>query len=166
MFRLIRSFLILLVANSFVVNASAQSYKALPQNIFEVLGTAPLSGEGAVKIYQSNKLLYLVGKVSPEYAYLLENESKAQAVQGYRILFFNSNMPKAKAMAYDRQDILRALAPEYSTYIHFNSPFWRVEFGDFKNREEAVKVLRELSRKLPNWKKEAYIVKTQIRAYN
>ncbi len=144
------------------IRLSAQQYKALPQSIFEVLQS---KGEelGDVQINQPNTLLSLVGRVSPRYGRILIGESNAQVVYGYRIVYFNSNAPKAKSIIYARQGTLRKLAPEYPTYIHFNAPFWRLQLGDFRTREEAREVLRELKKDLPSWHKEAYIIRDKIR---
>ncbi len=141
---------------------SAQQYKALPQSIFEVLQS---KGEnlGDVQINQPNTLLSLVGRVSPKYGRILIGESNAQVTYGYRIIYFNSNAPKAKSIIYARQETLRKLAPEHPTYIHFNAPFWRLQLGDFQTKEEAQEVLKELRKILPNWHKEAYIIKDKIR---
>ncbi len=152
--------ILLLLSQS--VKLSAQQYKALPQSIFEVLQS---KGEdlGDVQINQPSTLLGLVGRVSPRYGRILIGESNAQVVYGYRIIYFNSNAPKAKSIIYARQETLRKLAPEYPTYIHFNAPFWRLQLGDFQTREEARDVLKKLKRKLPRWHKEAYIIRDKIR---
>ncbi len=141
---------------------SAQHYKALPQSIFEVL---QVDGQdmGTVEIRQPNRLLSLVGRVSPQFGRVLIGEGNARVVYGYRIIYFNSNAPKAKAIAYDRKEKLKKVAPEYPTYIHFNAPFWRLQLGDFATREEAREVLKELRKSLPYWRKEAYIIKDKIR---
>ncbi len=153
----------LLFANS--IELSAQQYKALPQSIFEVLESQE-ENFGEVKIIQPTRLLSLVGRVSPRYGRILASESNAQVVYGYRIIFFNGNAPKAKGIAYARQNTLKELAPEYPTYIHFNSPFWKLQLGDFPTREEAREALRQLKKSLPNWKREAYIVRDRIRLIN
>ncbi len=141
----------------------AQQYKALPQSIFEVLEVQEGENIGEVVINQPSRLLSLVGRVSPRYGRILAGESNAQVVYGYRIVYFNSNAPKAKAIAYARQEKLKDIAPEYPTYIHFNAPFWRLQLGDFPSREEAREVLRKLNKDLPYWQKEAYIVRDRIR---
>ncbi len=158
---------ILLLATSLLLGSTtllkAQQYKALPQSIFEVLRGQNGENTGEVVINQPNRLLSLVGRVSPRYGRILAGESNAQVVYGYRIVYFNSNAPKAKAIAYARQGKLKDIAPEYPTYIHFNAPFWRLQLGDFPTRAEAREVLRKLKKTLPYWQKEAYIVRDRIR---
>ncbi len=151
---------VILCSNRVVVYS--QNYEALPQSIFEVL-RIKTNDMGEVQITQSNRLLSLVGRVSPKYGRVLSNEINTQVVYGYRIIYFNSNNPKAKATAYLRQEELRKLAPEYATYIRFNAPFWRLQLGDFRTKAEALEVLKELKKTLPKWHKEAYVVKDRIR---
>ncbi len=150
---------------SFQTAIKAQQYKALPQSIFEVLKT-PSNNGGKIEIIQPNRLLALVGRVSPKYGRVLANESSAQVAYGYRIIYFNSNDPKAKAIAYQRQEELKEIAPEYPTYIHFNAPFWHLQLGDFTTKEEAIKVMGVLKNRLPIWNNEAYIIRDRIRIVN
>ncbi len=150
----------LLLTNT--IKLSAQQYKALPQSIFEVLVGQGENG-GEVEIKQTHKLMSLVGRVSPKYGRILVGESNARVVYGYRIIFFNSNAPKAKSIAYARQEELRQIVPEQATYIHFNAPFWKLQLGDFTTKEEAKSTLKQLQKVLPYWKKEAYIIRDRIR---
>ncbi len=149
-----------------ITQLKAQQYMALPQSIFEVLQGEEGNNIGVIQISQPNRLMSLVGRVSPKYGRILAGESNAQVVYGFRIVFFNSNTPKAKAIAYERQEILKEIAPEQPTYIHFNAPFWRLQLGDFPTQIEAEEVLNKLKKSLPYWQKEAYIVRNKIRLIN
>ncbi len=149
-----------------ITQLKAQQYTALPKSIFEVLQGEDGNNIGVIQINQPNRLMSLVGRVSPKYGRILAGESNAQVVYGYRIVYFNNNAPKAKNIAYERQETLKNIAPEYPTYIHFNAPFWRLQLGDFPTQAEAKEVLNKLKKVLPHWQKEAYIVKDRIRLIN
>lgn len=139
--------------------------KAIPSSIFEAIeGDVP--GEGRVIIEQSDKLLRLVGTVSNKYGRVLGREGNTSLMMGYRIQFFNGNMPSSKSEAYAREAIIRGLTSEYASYVVFKAPFWRLVVGDFTSIAEAREVRNRLVKQLPSWAKESYVVKDKVRILN
>ena len=76
---------------------------------------------------------------------LLANATK---VDGYRVQVYaggNSRADKQRAQQIGAE--VKALFPELPVYVHFYSPRWICRVGNFRNNEEATKVLQELRRR-------------------
>lgn len=160
-----RIFLVLFLIVFSSLTALAQGKRATPRNIFEALeGVAP--GEGVVVIEQSQALRDLVGGVSVKYRGVLGREGNTTLLQGYRIQVYNSNLASSKSEAERRAAQVRRLAPEYRPYITYNAPFWRLVVGDFVSQEAAKGARQKLSKVLPAWFKESYVVRDKVRIIN
>lgn len=150
------------------VVAPTKSYspsKATPRTIFEALEGEAV-GEGIVVIEQSNELKRLVGGISTKYSSILGREGNTTIMHGYRIQVYNSNLAQGKAEMERRASEIRRLAPQYSCYTSYNAPFWRLVLGDFVSREAARQAQNKLSKLLPQWFKEAYVVRDKVRIIN
>lgn len=147
-------------------NADRQKQmKASPRNIFEALeGNA--AGQGRVIIRQSESVRRSVGGVSRKYSSVLGREGNTTIVMGYRIQFFNGNLPNSRAEAYGRAAQIRQINPELACYTSYNAPFWKLVVGDYATMEAARVAQRELVSKLPKWAKESYIVRDKVRILN
>ncbi|GAB1416394.1 hypothetical protein MASR2M117_18000 [Paludibacter sp.] len=95
---------------------------------------------------------------------LTENFSTSAAfVNGFRVQVFSSNAHSfAKDQAFKLEQMLNETFPEYKVYVTYSSPFWKVRVGDFLTQQEARVFSDELTRKLPNLKKETYTVKDRV----
>ena len=67
-------------------------------------------------------------------------------VYGYRVQVFFGNDRK---QAYNEQARFNSLYPEYSTYISYTQPNYRVKVGDFRTRAEAQRLMTELRPEFP-----------------
>lgn len=136
-----------------------------PRNIFEALASET-PGEGAVMIIQPEQVRQLVGGVSSRYGSVLGREGNISLLQGFRIQFYNSNLPGAKAEAERRASEIKMQAPNHPCYISYNAPFWRLVVGDFLSSAEAKAVRSELLKLLPAWGRDSYVVKDKVRILN
>ena len=97
---------------------------------------------GVVNVYQS-----------PELALLLQRDTTAieeRLVSGYRIQVYSDNTQKrAKEQAQERAKMIHTPDSTLSTYVTFNSPFWRVRVGNYASYEEAAVNLYELKKLFP-----------------
>ena len=96
-----------------------------------------------------------------------QNDAKttrtASRYNGYRVEVFSDNNPRtAKATASIKKRNLQSRFPNYPVYLIFESPFWRVRLGDFKNKGEAEGALQEIRSAFPAYAKDLRIVKTTI----
>lgn len=139
--------------------------KSTPRNIFEALDGQE-EGEGLVTIDQPEEVRRLVGGTSSRARAILGREGNTTLMMGYRLQFYNSNLPRAKSEAEQRAARIRAIAPEHACYISYNAPFWKLVVGDFTSTQEARKARTELMKVLPQWGREAYVVRDRVRILN
>lgn len=136
-----------------------------PKNIFEALeGEKP--GEGTIVIEQPEALRRLVGGASVKFGRVLGREGNTSLLMGYRIQFYNGNLPTSKKEVEQRATSLRMLAPEFGVYVTYNAPFWRLVLGDFTSMEAARTARTKLLKTLPTWGKESYVVRDKVRIIN
>ncbi|GHV47750.1 hypothetical protein FACS1894181_01850 [Bacteroidia bacterium] len=84
--------------------------------------------------------------------------------QGFRVQVFSGNDHRtSKDEAFKREAEIKELMPGLSTDVSFEAPFWRVRVGDFSTREDAYDAQRQLMQLLPNYRKEMYIVREDIK---
>ena len=84
-------------------------------------------------------------------------------MNGYRIqVYFGDNSRQGKAEARAAGLRFRNSFPEHSVYVSFISPHWLCRVGDFRTREEAREVLRQI-REMGMFR-EAVVVKSKINA--
>ena len=88
--------------------------------------------------------------------YIAENAEKP--VQGYRIRVFYDNSPQARTRSEGIESSLRAQLPGTGVYRSFESPNYKVAVGDFRTRDDALKVFMALKATYPT----AYIIKESI----
>lgn len=90
------------------------------------------------------------------YNYVSSNAVKA--VQGYRIRVFYDNSPQARVRSESIAAYLRAQYPETGVYRSFESPNYKVTIGDFRTKDEALRIYNALKGTYPT----AYIIKENI----
>ena len=90
------------------------------------------------------------------YNYVSSNAGKA--VQGYRIRVFYDNSPQARVRSESIAAYLRAQYPETGVYRSFESPNYKVTIGDFRTKDEALRIYNALKGTYPT----AYIIKENI----
>ncbi|MGL5317795.1 MAG: SPOR domain-containing protein [Bacteroidales bacterium] len=147
-------FLLLFIA---VMPIFGQTYGEQDSTILHAL-SAPKIGQGIVVINQSNAITGLIGTRSL-------NRSKEPYTQaGYRVqVFSGNNQNKSKDEAFYKESRVKSMFPETETYVTFKSPFWRLRIGNFRNFEEADQTMRKLKRAFPQFGKEMYVVKDEIK---
>lgn len=89
-------------------------------------------------------------------AYVTANARKA--VQGYRIRVFYDNSPQARVRSEGIAAYLRSQYPETGVYRSFESPNYKVTIGDFRTKDEALKIYNAIKGIYPT----AYIIKENI----
>lgn len=140
-----------------VIPIFGQTFGEQDSTIIQAL-SKPKPGEGIVIIHQSKSIAALLGRRS-------WNKSKEPFMQdGYRVQIFSGNSQnKSKNEAFHKEGKVKSLFPEINTYVTFKSPFWRLRIGNFRNFEEADQTMRKLKRAFPEFGKEMYVVKDEIK---
>jgi hypothetical protein len=88
--------------------------------------------------------------------YIRSNSGKK--IQGYRIRVFYDNSPQARTRSEGIAAYLRSQYPENGVYRTFEAPNYKVTVGDFRSKEEALKIYMALKGIYPT----AYIIKENI----
>lgn len=107
--------------------------------------------EGKVRIIQDENLEKLVEKNQWQ-------NSKMKGIVGYRIRIFSDSGPHAKKEFEYTKAKFSENYGEIRIHQEFVYPFYKIYVGDFRNRSQALKVLRQIERKFPD----AFIVQTRI----
>ena len=86
------------------------------------------------------------------------NTNYGKKIQGYRIRVFYDNSPQARTRSESIAAYLRNQFPENGVYRTFESPNYKVTVGDFRSKEEALKIYMSLKSIYPT----AFIIKESI----
>lgn len=82
---------------------------------------------------------------------------------GFRILVFSGNNPRtAKAEATRRQQLLGEQFPEYTAYVSYDAPYWRLKAGDFRKYEDATAAMARMKAAMPGFASEMRVVRERI----
>lgn len=121
-----------------------------------------VENKGKVIIHQDERIAALIDKQKPASG----NNQNFTVGKGYRIQIYSGNdQNHSKKEAFERDAIFKRDFPELETFITFKSPFWRMRVGNFSSYEEAFKEMRRIKEAYPQYGKETYIVKDDIKIY-
>lgn len=119
-------------------------------------------GKGTVLLIQDMAITERIGK--PGTNRITDNSERFVEVNGYRIqVFAGNNQRVSKNEAYNKESEIKSIFPEYSTYVGFTAPFWRLRVGDFQSFQEAQQAISKLRSKFPSYGREMSIVKDKVR---
>lgn len=88
--------------------------------------------------------------------YVAANAEKP--IPGYRIRVFYDNGPQARDKSEAIEQLLRKQFPEVLVYRSFESPNYKVSIGDFRTKDEALRIYNALKGTYPT----AFIIKESI----
>ena len=89
-------------------------------------------------------------------AYIRSNAAKP--VSGYRIRIFYDNDPSARSRSEGIERSLRAQYPDVPVYRSFESPNYKVCVGDYRSKDEALRMYNALKGAYPT----AFLIKESI----
>jgi len=115
----------------------------LGKNIFTIMGPG-------VKVDQSAEVKQAMAQ------YVGKNASKS--ISGYRIRVFYDNTPQARTRSEAIENALMDQYPEHKVYRSFESPNYKVLIGNFRSKDEALRIFNALKKTYPT----AYIIKDNI----
>ena len=79
-------------------------------------------------------------------------------IQGYRIRVFYDNSPQARTKSEAIEQSLKSQFKETGVYRSFESPNYKVLIGNFRSKDEALRIYNALKKTYPT----AYIIKDNI----
>lgn len=141
---------ILLILSLLAVGAAALHAQETAPVDSTLLGRSILSVMGpGVEITQSEAVQQALEN------YILENAKKP--LTGYRIRVFYDNGPQARVKS---ETIEKTLQQQYNAAVYrsFESPNYKVTVGDFRTKDEALRIYNSLKWTYPT----AYIIKETI----
>lgn len=106
-------------------------------------------GPGA-QVYQSAEIKQALAD------YVKANASKT--ISGYRIRVYYDNSPQARTRSEAIVNTLETLYPEHKVYRSFESPNYKVMLGNFRSKDEALRIFNTLKGTYPT----AFIIKESI----
>ncbi|MDE6041281.1 MAG: SPOR domain-containing protein [Muribaculaceae bacterium] len=124
-----------------------------------------INASGVIRVNQPEKLNAEMRRLpGASFAKVDSENDDAPAVRtGYRVQVYDDNNPRsARSQAEHVRSEVTAHFPQYNAYVTFNSPYWRVKVGDFKNRAEAEQALAEIRAAIPRLNAYLRIVRDKI----
>lgn len=89
----------------------------------------------------------------------IEKNKKMDGMEGFRVeIFFNSDFD-ALAQAKNQKVKFLSKYPDYAVHIKYDAPNFKVRIGDFRTKNEALKLLKDITRSYPM----AFIVPDKIK---
>ncbi len=88
----------------------------------------------------------------------IENNKIKNKIEGFRIEIFFSSDADAKENALKKKKEFMSVYPDYAVHVKWISPNFRVRVGDFRTKNEALKLYREIKNSYPV----AFIVTDEI----
>ena len=84
--------------------------------------------------------------------------NKEKPISGYRVRVFYDNDPQSRVKSESIEQYLRKQYPNLGVYRSFESPNYKVTVGDFRSKDEALRIYNALKGIYPT----AYIIKESI----
>jgi hypothetical protein len=78
-----------------------------------------------------------------------DNNKKRDGISGYRVEIFFSSSFNAKDQALNKKKEFLAKYGEYNVHVKYTAPNFRVRVGDFRTKNEALKLLRRIQKDYP-----------------
>ena len=85
-------------------------------------------------------------------------KGRSRSIQGYRIRVYYDNDHEARGISVAVARAVKDRFPEHSVYRSYESPNFKVTVGDFRSKDEALKLYNDLKSIYPS----AYIIKENI----
>ncbi len=89
----------------------------------------------------------------------IEKNSKKDGIDGYRVEIFFSSELDALAQSKREKIAFLSMYPEYVVHIIYEAPNFRVRIGDYRTKNEALRLHKRIERNYPM----AFIVPDKIK---
>ncbi len=136
------------------------------KSIIEELNT-PRRGQGTVVVYEDEAIKGILAKPNPTNLPVYTSEdgtTQYVKMRGFKIqVFSGNNQRKSKDEAYSKQKLIDNSFENIETIVYFQSPRWILRAGNFRTREEADVMLKEIAKQFPSFGKEMYIVSDTVK---
>ena len=79
----------------------------------------------------------------------IENNKKRDGIEGFRVEIFSSSALNAKEKAFKEKIDFLKLYPGNNVHVKFIAPVFKVRIGDFRTKNEALKLHKEIEDDYP-----------------
>ncbi len=79
----------------------------------------------------------------------VEKNIKRDGIEGFRVEIFFSAELNAKEQALNKKVEFLSQYPDYAVHIKYDAPNFRVRVGDFRTKNEALKLYKEIEKDYP-----------------
>ena len=146
--------------------AAQQSATSASKSILEELNM-PRRGQGSVIVYEDEAIKGILAKPNSANLPVYTSEdgtTQYVKMRGFKIqVFSGNNQRRSKDEAYSKQRLINDRFEDIETVVYFKSPRWILRAGNFRTREEADVMLKEIAKQFPSFGKEMYIVSDTVK---
>ena len=79
----------------------------------------------------------------------IANNRQQEGIPGYRIRIFSNSAQTARQRAQDIRMAFMRTYPDTEAYLKYNQPNFQIFVGDFRTKNEALRVLKTIERQYP-----------------
>jgi hypothetical protein len=130
----------LILSTAFLLSAGSLFAQPMQVDIFEQL-RAP--GAARVNIQQDARIEALVKRH-------VQRNAQKKGIDGFRVQIFLGTGSEARNKARAVQSQFLSSFPGIKTYLLYHEPYFKVRVGDFRTRNEAYRVYRQISAQFPD----------------
>ncbi len=96
-----------------------------------------------------------------------KKSGRVKKMGGYRVQIYSDNNARtAKNEARAKERAIAGAFPELSTYVIYDSPYWRLRVGDCRSKAEADELAVEIKKAFPAYRAEITVVRDRINVVN
>jgi len=79
----------------------------------------------------------------------IQDNKMRDGMKGYRIEIFSSSTLNGKERALNKKVEFLSLYPDNNVYVKFRAPVFKVRIGDFRTKNEALKLYKKIQKEYP-----------------
>jgi hypothetical protein len=79
----------------------------------------------------------------------IKNNKKLDGIDGYRVEIFFSSAMNARERALEIKKEFLSSYPDHNVHILFSAPNFKVRVGDFRTKNEALKLYKKIQKDYP-----------------
>ena len=79
----------------------------------------------------------------------VQNNMNRDGMEGFRVEIFFSSALNAKEQALNKKKEFLSKYPDYDVHVKFTAPNFRVRVGDFRTKNEALKLHKQIEKDYP-----------------
>ncbi len=115
----------------------------------QVTSSSENTGESDLPEFMNNLKINQDPRLEKMLSWHIANNKTSNSIDGYRVEIFFSSDVDAKQKALKKKVEFLSIYPENAVHVIYVSPNFRVRVGDFRTKNEALKLYREIKATYP-----------------